>query len=421
MIDTLNIESLIKQQVKETVASDVLTLLEDPQWLSDIEQTIIQYAQGRIIAKFDNSESMPLLINTVKQSVHDLFANSELHKLMSLVDTDIIVKVVNEQLMNKVAEYTKELFNDEEWTERIRGQVVSIFVSRLTQQLNNIDINVYTNNRIDELFAEYVKTIQYTGLVDKGNKTELTILDKAVIVENELFATNITTVEKFKTKDLIVTGDINIDGSCWKQLSANIQQDTYNQFVNDAEESLVDRVLSKAKNNTIDFSNITINGKALVTNNILSDTITESSLSTVGELESLIVAGSAEINKCLHVNNNRVGINTDMPNMALSIWDEEVEISFGKLKQKVAYIGSSRIQELHIGINRVGSLIIESDGLVTINQLRVGKNRISHSADLPGYKGSKGDIVFNTDVSKDNPIFAWICIGSFNWKVLKTS
>jgi hypothetical protein len=105
--------------------------------------------------------------------------------------------------------------------------------------------------------------------------------------------------------------------------------------------------------------------------------------------------------------------------MALSICDEEVSIVAGKLKEQTAFIGTAGSQALSIGINKRSEITILEDGLVSINRLRIGRNRLKYEGDLPGYQGVKGDVTFNTNISKDNLVFAWVCLGGHKWLPLK--
>ena len=102
----------------------------------------------------------------------------------------------------------------------------------------------------------------------------------------------------------------------------------------------------------IDFEKVKIDGELLVSGNTLSSKITESKLQTVGQLHNLNVKGEASIFDTVVVKNHRLGINTHAPEMALSIWDEEVSVVIGKNKDKQAYIGTNRDQSLVLGTNR---------------------------------------------------------------------
>lgn len=115
-----------------------------------------------------------------------------------------------------------------------------------------------------------------------------------------------------------------------------------------------------------------------------------------------------------------MGINTEQPDAALNVWDEEVSVSAGKYKSHEAYFGTNRDQALNIGVNRTPQITLGIDGVTGINKLRVAQYSISHGTTVPGYAGTKGDIVFNAD-PKPNSAFAWVCIGGHNWKVLKAA
>ena len=106
--------------------------------------------------------------------------------------------------------------------------------------------------------------------------------------------------------------------------------------------------------------------------------------------------------------------------MALSIWDEEVSVVIGKNKAKQAYIGTNRDQGLVIGVNRLPQIEIDSAGLTAIKKLQVGLHKISHNTAVPGWSGTRGDIVFNSNPGPDR-VFAWVCLGTFKWQTLKSA
>jgi hypothetical protein len=125
-------------------------------------------------------------------------------------------------------------------------------------------------------------------------------------------------------------------------------------------------------------------------------------------------------NDTLNVLNKRLGVNTDSPEKALSVWDEEVSVVIGKHKLNQAYIGTNREQGIAIGVNREPQLEISAEGLTTVKKLRVGLHRISHETQVPGWSGNKGDIVFNANLGPDR-VFAWVCLGAHRWQTLKSA
>jgi hypothetical protein len=122
----------------------------------------------------------------------------------------------------------------------------------------------------------------------------------------------------------------------------------------------------------------------------------------------------------LSVINHRVGINTTTPESALSIWDEEVSVIIGKHKAKQAYVGTSRDQGLALGVNREPQIEIDTAGLTRIKKLQVGLHKISHDTQVPGWSGTRGDMVFNANPGADR-VFAWVCLGAHKWQTLKSA
>jgi len=164
-----------------------------------------------------------------------------------------------------------------------------------------------------------------------------------------------------------------------------------------------------------------VGGQKVIDGNQLTGTVTESKLKSVGILKTLTVNGEARFNNnTVTVLNRRLGVNTDTPEKALSVWDEEVSVVIGKHKTNQAYVGTNRDQALVLGVNREPQLEIATDGLTTIKKLRVGLHKISHDTQVPGWSGTRGDLVFNTSPGADR-VFAWVCLGAHRWQTLKSA
>ena len=50
----------------------------------------------------------------------------------------------------------------------------------------------------------------------------------------------------------------------------------------------------------------------------------------------------------------------------------------------------------------------------------LGLHRISHDSQVPGWSGTRGDLVFNTSPGADR-VFAWVCLGAHRWQTLKSA
>jgi len=427
MLNTAELEQLVRDQVSKSVNDEIIGLLDSADWLNSVETSIIDFAQQRVVAKFSNDEAMAQILSTVEKSVKNLFENGSIKSIKDLVSEDAIQTVINSELNASVGTYVGKLFTNSEWVSNVRNSAVAHFLRSLEKDLKAINIDQKILESVEKLFKEYAKTIQFNGIDDKSTVTELTVMNGAVVVEHDFVATTIQAVESLTTStlsvhgDLVVKGDVNTDARAWDNLKTAIGNKVFKDFTINVKETLIEEVLDTAKNNGIDFAQVKINGNFLVNNNELSASITDSCLQSVGNLRELTVFGEADFNNTVFVANKRLGINTREPSSALSVWDEEIEIAVGKRKERTGFIGTNRKQHLEIGVNGKGNITIKDDGLVVIDQLQVGKQRISHGSDVPGYSGSKGDIVFNINVGPKNPVFAWMCVGGFNWIALSAS
>lgn len=415
LIDTSAIEALVKDKVAETIVSEINELMSNPTELLDL---IKRDATSLLVKQLANESN----------KVDDIKARVAIHAdklLEKRIDHDMVKDMVYQHVKAPIeAEVNEMLGSNINITNIIEAQVVDMFVKRLSVKFDNIDIDTMVTDKVNALFEEHMATTN--GISSTATTTELTVMDDIVVVENELLVNRInspggiTTDSDLHVKgNMTIEGDVNTDGKGWTTLTDKIEKDVLDKFQNQAIHKLGDSVLEYAKTEGIDFGSITINDKELINDTTLGETVVNSNLQTLGKLTSLNVGGEAEVNDTLFVVNKRIGVNTTAPSMALSVWDEEVSIVAGKLKAQTAFIGTTGIQELAIGINKRSDITVQENGIVAIDKLQVGRNRLKYETELPGYQGVKGDITFNTSVSKTNNVFAWVCLGGHKWLSLK--
>ena len=83
-------------------------------------------------------------------------------------------------------------------------------------------------------------------------------------------------------------------------------------------------------------------------------------------------------------------------------------------------MGTNREQGLVLGINRIPQLEIDSSGMTTVKKLKIGIHQISHDVQVPGWSGTRGDLVLNSNPGNDR-VFGWLCLGAFKWQPLKSA
>jgi hypothetical protein len=341
------------------------------------------------------------------------------------VDPNLVQQLVEQAVEININKLVDQICADPAWTERVERLINQATVQETMSRLSAIDIGPTIKQRVDENMQQFtdsiLKNFTSTGIVDQATKCELIVLEDGVVVENCLTANSIEAVNSLRVQNLVVTGSINTDNLSWTALAADISQKTLTQLTESWNKDLVDQVVTQIQEHGINFDQVLVKGQTIIDGNQLTCTITESSLQSVGTLKSLLVSGEAKFNNnTLTVLNKRLGVNTDAPEKALGIWDEEVSIVIGKHKLNQAYIGTNRDQSVAIGVNREPQIEINTDGLTTVKKLQVGLHKISHATQVPGWSGNKGDIVFNSNFGADR-VFAWVCLGAYKWQTLKSA
>jgi hypothetical protein len=430
MLDPNVIAQMVEQEIRTAVNQQVQQAISQTEWIQDLENQIVQFVQDRITARFSNIGTVPDLVDAVERSVANMFQQGFVPDLASYVSEEKIKQTVDLAVEQFAQDTIMALSVDPRWLEKIQTQIEQRMVDRVSSSVRDIDLNLTLKNIVldnKHIIANELKQgFSTTGMQDHAQDLQLSVMDGVVVVENELVSKDLTVERNAHLKgDLLITGDlavqgrINTDNKSWQDLGNHIGQVAYNKFRDDFADELIGTVIGEVKKG-VDISNVTVNGVSLIDGDSLGPTVKSSSLTAVGTLKQLSVAGLVSLNDTVTVVRNRVGINTQEPDSALTVWDEEVTVSAGKLSKNTAFLGTPRTQNLVIGTNRQNHLEIDTTGLTTVQKLRVGKNLIGHGKAVPNYAGNKGDIVFNIEMTPDTP-FAWICLGAFRWQALKAA
>lgn len=126
---------------------------------------------------------------------------------------------------------------------------------------------------------------------------------------------------------------------------------------------------------------VNFNNTLALSQNELGTTVVKSNLKQVGNLKFLTVDGKTSLGKVVTVDPDfqRVGINTEKPNAALSIVDNSIEIILGSHQNDIAKVGTYTADDLalitdnteRIKIGRTGEIVIghakHKNAVVTIN------------------------------------------------------
>ena len=407
VLDSATIEALVHQTVQSNIISTIENMVQDVNWLARIEKLIEQNTQEKTLARINSVDVEKLITEEIDKKLINVSLSEE-----------VISKLINQIVQDKILKTVENMNQDSSWLTRIENIISQTIALETIARVGSIDINSTINQRIDKNYKKFREG--FNGINDESSQVQLTIMDDVTVVENILTAREINILDGATINNLSVKGSINTDNESWNVLAKNISEKTLEQLSDKWKEQLIEQTVQQIKNNGIAIDDVKVGGESFIIGNTLGAGITESHLQTVGTLQKLSVAGEANFNNTLAVTNKRIGVNTDNPEMSLSVWDEEVSVSIGKFKLNQAYIGTTRQQGLSLGVNRIPQLDISIDGITTVKKLRIGVHMISHATEVPGWAGTRGDIVFNAN-PKEDLVFAWVCLGGFKWQVLKSA
>ena len=243
--------------------------------------------------------------------------------------------------------------------------------------------------------------ITSTGFTDNAENIELTIDERGVVVHNNLTTNHVGAIN-IEVEHLTVTDNAEFNNATFKG-DVNIIGKLTADSLGSLQEQLNDK------------QSYTINGKTVLSENTLGPSIIESNLRRIGNLKELQVEGEVLLGDSLYVSpTGRVGINTDEPTHALTLWDQEVCLTVGKLQKDTAVIGTERNQDIVLKSGTNNNATLKADGTTVIEKPVLNGKTFTTSAMSPGYAGQLGDICWNSNPQQGQPI-GWVCIGGPQW------
>jgi hypothetical protein len=427
MTDSINLDEFIKQQTATAIENYVSTILDDIVWQRDFEKRVIEKINNRLTNKLSTMYQDPVVIQTIQDQMHAMITAGDLLGITNYIDHDALARKINVAIENTVNDTVQGITVEESWLENLERLVHQRMTDRLLTLISGINLNHLIKGEIDRGIDRWhdrlSENFHTRGIVDQANQCELAVMDGAVVAAHGLAAAdllieNSATIQGALTVNkLVVLGDADIDHVAFHTVVERAGVAAVEQLTEQWKSSLVQQVLDLARNQGIDFNEITISGVPIVSDGCLNHDITASNIKQLGNLESLTVTGPASLSDTVWADRKRVGINTREPESALTVWDEEVCVLIGKQQKNSAYIGTSRKQNLEIGVNRQAEIVVDDQGLTSIRKLRVDRWRIMFVDQVPGWSGTKGDLAINSNPNPKAP-WAWQCLGGYKWNPL---
>ncbi len=384
----------IKKQIQQTVVKTVEAELGGYDLHNLLEQHIVATVDEKVNATVTELLNRLITSETINQTVNAMMSADIQQKLDTAIRSHIAGTVaqvdVGTEVSNRIVDFVERRMK--------KSALPENFIPAEAINFENFELPA------GKIGTGIIKDFSSMGIQDHATETNLTVMDGQVVIESELTTQNLTVIGTGSIKNLIVDSitvnhDIEIHGGKFAQDICN----------------LIDNRIQRHHDKPIDLNGAALssNQVMLIDNKSLGNTIVESNLRKLGRLIDLSVTGEADIAETLYITNGKIGVNTDEPAGALTIWDEEAEFTVRKYKNRNMYIGSTRDSELTLGIGGNGILEINRKGIAT-STVQIGSITISTAQSEPSHRGSPGDIVINSKPVATQP-WAWRCMGGQSW------
>lgn len=390
-----NVQTRVSQQVVDLVKNELETQLEKFDYTTVINQLAGQKVAEKIATLEFDEQAVQKQINAATSIIINNISTRTEEQISAVISQKVSQTDFNTQLGNSLTTVLNTRLKDYAFPED-SIPAKSIKLSDVTLSGSQIRGGIIEN------FGS-------TGIDDRSTGCVITILDNAVVVEN-----NLVTMDLTVQGNLEVNGQIPKDSKFFKELTESVSNQVQTDLDTDFFTNYSNVIFNQIKNEGLELSKITSGGVAVIEDNCIGMSITESNLQKLGLLKELQVAGETAIAGTFYVGNKRVGINTLEPSAALAVWDAEVEITVSKLKENVGLISTPRQQTLVIGSNRNQNIVLNTDGSTQIDDLRIGYMRFGSHDKPPNFTSDKGHVVFNSNPNPGGPM-GWICLGGPNW------
>ena len=390
-------------QISRRVTDNVSELVNQFDVKAEIDRQIVEII-NRAIESYQSAD-LAGAAAVGQNLVNEFKTNSE--KFLNQLTTEVKSKVINE----------------------FHTRVMSIDISSMVrEQCNTVVSNAIANQtlkfpdrsipgsavqyegiqiRADNILPGVIKKFTSTGIEDLSTISQITVTDSYTILENKLV-----------TQDVEITGDLVFKG----RLDPNFTNAVADAAVSKIEQTYSDgtfdqyvhRVLTKIDEEGIDSTKVLVQGRPIVENSALCQTITSSNLRKVGLLSELEVAGEVLFDDTLYVRGGRVGVNTIEPENALDVWDQETQLVVNKKQKDTVFLGTIKNQSLVIGSFGREHLTLLPNGDISLDRISIGKTTQSSAPWEPTDNRQVGEIVWNEQPQVGQPI-GWVSLGGSRW------
>lgn len=396
MIDLTEIEQTIKKEVEKKINQE-LSQVDIGELLAT---SLVNMAQDKVNTTITGMVNSMLRQGTLQKLIEDKLGSELQSKLDEAVLSRVSGMVSRIDLGTQISEKIEQFVITKMKTLSLPNGIIPV---------NAVNMSEFTISA-DKITKGLFKNFSSTGIEDVAESVELTVMDGAVIVENNLIADKLSIQDAAEFKSNVnVVGDLRVVGNLVMLNPA---------FNNQITSIVNDRIAEHNKDKVIDITGSAIyaSDKEVLTENALGPSVLTSNLRKVGNLNELSVRNNFVVGETLHVADGRIGINTEEPVGALTVWDEEAELTMRKHKSKTTYLGTTRDCDLSLGVNGNVVMSLRRDG-VSVEAIDVGGIKISVAGTIPEREGTPGELVIMNRAVGGQP-WAYQCVEGRAWAAL---
>jgi hypothetical protein len=337
--------------------------------------------------------------------------------------SDALFQNIEVECRNIATEHVKKrLYNDVDINQVVRELVAEEVVRRIKRMdfpVHSIPANAINPENFtltgNNIVGGIIKQFSSAGIEDKSTSVQMTLIDEGVIIENKVVALGLdihgTTILR---GDVVIEGDVPERSKFYTSIIDNavkgVKESMDSAFFGDYSSVIFEKI----KQEGLDLNKITLNGTEVIVGNKLNYGITDSNITRVGLIKDLQTQGETYLSEQLYVGKNKVGIGTIDPGNSLTVWDQEVELGFGKRLKDTGWMGTPRNQDLIISANNKDNIVLTADGQVKVNKITVNKVTITSYPSTPSDDQPKGTVAFNENPAIGQPI-GWVSLGNGVW------
>ena len=388
-----------------------------------VENVVNQYLDQKL-ESFDYEKKLNWLASV---KLDGMIANLDLDKtsIQQRLDevADTVIQATDAECRRTALEMIRtRLYGQVDINQIVRELVINEIGGRLDKMefpvqsipgtaINPTGLNLTGNN----IRGGTVQEFNSTGIEDKSSSVQMTILDQGVVIENRVVSLGLEVHGTTTLKgDIVLEGNVSPDSAFYTSIISTAVDGVHNSMDAEFFSRYSNVLFDNIREHGLDLNRITLNGTEIVKGNQLNYGISDTNITRLGQVLDLQTRGETYLSEHLYVGKNKVGIGTIEPANSLTIWDQEIELGFGKRLKDVGWIGTPRRQDLVISANGQDNLTLTADGGVVVKKLTVNKVDIISAPSVPNNDMPKGTVAFNENPAVGQPI-GWVSLGGGAW------